>query len=64
MAVKIISNSKNIEVYYRYDELFIEIMREHRGWWNKNKKCWTFPRYKKSDIYDALKSEKFLITMR
>ena len=66
MAVKILiqEDIQKIYVYYRYDELFIEIMREHNGWWKPKEKCWVFPLSKKSELREALIKEKFSVTIR
>lgn len=61
--IKIIKRGKQCFVHYKYDNTFIEIMRENGGWWRRKEKAWTFPVGQASDIYNQLKEEGFKVDL-
>jgi hypothetical protein len=61
--IKIVKREKQCFVYYKYDNTFIDIMRENGGWWRRNEKAWTFPVGQASEIYNRLKEEGFKVDL-
>lgn len=55
---------KIVLVHFTYNTDIIDIMRQHRGWWNRKEKAWQFPVSKFQELYDNIKQNHYATEIR
>ena len=53
--------NKKIKVKFIYNVDLLDVMREHKGWWNKKEKAWIFSLHKLPALQDNLSSKMYRI---
>ena len=62
--VRIYLNKGKAYIKFSYNEELIQVMHEFNARWSSFDKMWTLPEDKISNLYNHLKKEQYVVTMK